>query len=203
MRRCFVALALVLAACSATRTELEPLARARVASDYGSYSLRRVGVLPFVGETVEVEHGKALQRTFAAELVGHVPFEVVQLDLADLEEVPRHDPLRRGRTKPEAVLELARRYRLDGVLVGTVTELSTWPHARAGIEVDLVASETGMAIWSGRIHVDAAQQSTREHLERWLDDTRSTQAELEGADVWLMSPRRLVEFAAAQVAGLL
>lgn len=203
MMRCFAVLALLFAACTSTRAELDPIARARVASDYSTYALRRVGVLPFVGEAVEIEHGKALQRTFAAELVGHVPFEVVPLDQADLEEVEAHDPLRRGRTRPEAVLELARRYRLDGVLVGTVTELSTWPHARAGIEVDLVASETGMAIWTGRTQVDAAQQSTREHLQRWLDDTRSTQAELEGVDVWLMSPRRLVEFAAAQVAALL
>ena len=191
-----------LMACTATRSELTPVARARVASDYGSYSLRRVGVLPFEGAAIEIDHGKELQASFVAELSTQVSWEIVSLTAADLEELPQHDSLRRGRGKPEAILELARRYRLDGIIVGTVAELSTWPQARVGIEVDLVASETGLAIWSGRVQVDAAQQLTREHLQRWLDDTRAEHAATESAEVWLMSPRRFSQFAAAQVADL-
>jgi hypothetical protein len=60
-----------------------------------------------------------------------------------------------------------------------------------------------MAIWSARVHADAARQSTRDHLERWLEETRKDHGETEGADVWLLSSRRLVEFAAAQAAALL
>jgi hypothetical protein len=194
---------LAFAGCAASRAELEPIARARIASDYGSYDLRRVGIAPFEGALAEREHGKALQSAFAAELAGGVDFEVVPLDFDDLEETERQETLRRGRTSPEAILELARRYRLDGVVVGTVVELSSWPHARAGLEIDLLATETGMAIWSARVHADAARQSTREHLERWLEETRKDHGESEGADVWLLSSRRLVEFAAAQAAALL
>ncbi|MEY2746306.1 MAG: hypothetical protein RL112_1348 [Planctomycetota bacterium] len=198
-----LALVLACAGCASGRAELEPIARARVASDYASYDLRRVGVVPFEGALAEREHGKALQAAFAAELAGGVDFEVVPLSFDDIEETARQDTLRRGRTDPQAILELARRYRLDGVVVGTVVELSSWPHARAGIEVDLLATETGMAIWSARVHADAARQSTRDHLERWLEETRKDHGESEGADVWLLSSRRLVEFAAAQAAALL
>ena len=109
-----------LMACTATRSELTPVARARVASDYGSYSLRRVGVLPFEGAAIEIDHGKDLQASFVAELSTQVSWEIVSLTAADLEELPQHDSLRRGRGKPEAILELARRYRLDGIIVGTV-----------------------------------------------------------------------------------
>jgi len=198
-----LALAFACGGCASSRADLEPIARARIASDYGSYELRRVGVAPFEGVLAEREHGKALQAAFAAELACGVEFEVVPLDLDDLEETTRQDTLRRGRTDPQAILELARRYRLDGVVVGTVVELSSWPHARAGIEVDLLATETGMAIWSARVHADAARQATREHLERWLLETRKDHGETEGAEVWLLSSRRLVEFAAAQAAALL
>jgi hypothetical protein len=44
-----------------------------------------------------------------------MPYELVPLSTADLDEVRASEPYRKGRHDPRAILELARRYRLDAL----------------------------------------------------------------------------------------
>jgi len=195
--------ALALAACASKRLAVGNLARARVATDYASYRLVRVGLLPFRGAGVAPEQGRLLQAAFAQSIGAAARFEIVALDDADLEEVPASEPLRRGWTKPATVLALGRRYDLDALLVGTVTDAQAFAPQKLGLEIDLVATETGIAIWSSAVALDASEARGRQALEAWHAKNR---AGGEGSESWelaLISPRRFAEFAAAEVAATL
>jgi hypothetical protein len=194
------ALALALAACSTTSATLEPLAAVHVANDYRSYTLHRVGLLPPSGADIGEADALALQGAFLSELGLSLSFEVVPLSASDLDEIPRTDPFRRGRIEPRTIVDLAHRYQLDGVLVSTVTERHFYAPQRLGVQMDLVASETGMPIWSAAVHLDASEEHVRQGLRDWFEVRKGGGESGETWELWLLSPKRFAQFAAFQLA---
>jgi len=192
-----------LAACTSTRADVGNLAHASVTSDFQSYSLQRVGLLPFQGESIDAEGARELQAAFATELSTGSAIEIVPLSPSDLEEVAKSEPFRRGSIKPATVLALAKRFRLDGLFVGTVTDVRGYAPQRLCVDLDLIASETGLAIWSASAQLDASDERVQRGLEQWIEKSRSGAAANEGSEIYLMSPRRFAQFAAAQIAALL
>jgi hypothetical protein len=95
---------------------------------------------------------------------------------------------------------MARRHNLDGLVAVTVTDRRAYPPLRLGIEVELTACDTGLPIWATSLRLDTAQERTRSALHAWFDSARNAEATPETWDLCLLSPQRLAEFAAAQVA---
>lgn len=176
------------------------LANAVVSSDFDTYTLRRIGVLPFTGRTLAEAQGLDLQRAFHTELAQSTPFELVLLDGQDLAELDSSDPYRRGWYKPKTIIGLSQRYNLDGVLFGTVTQERFFPPQLLSLQVDLVSAETGLVIWSGAVNLDASDNRVLEGLKVYYgfneDDDQSWR-------VALLSPERFARFAAFQIACLL
>ncbi len=187
-------------ACVAVRRlEMPTLASAVVSSDFATYDLRRIGLLPFTGEDVGPEQGLALQRAFHTELGASTPFEIVLLGGTDLEELEASEPYRRGWYSPRTIIGLARRYSLDGILFGTITQERFYPPQLLALQVDMVSAETGLVIWSSSVSLDAGDQ-------RVLDGLRLYYGNEEDSESWriaLYSPERFARFAAFQVACLL
>ena len=176
------------------------LANAVVSSDFESYTLRRVGVLPFTGRTLVPPQGEDLQRALHTELSQSTPFELVLLDGDDLAELDSSDPYRRGWYNPKTIIGLSQRYELDGILFGTVTQERFFPPQLLSLQVDLVSAETGLVIWSGKVDLDASDSRVLSGLKCYYgyneDDDQSWR-------VALLSPERFARFAAFQIACLL
>ena len=201
-----LALCCALAACTSapTREDAQLFATARVVTDFESYDLHRVGLLPLVGQEVWSEQSEPVQSGFLGELSRTTPFEVVHLGKGDLAEIPGSDPYRRGWYDPRTIIALAKRYQLDAVFVGTLADAQFFAPQRLAVQLDLVACETGAAIWSGSVHLDASDASVRDSLLIWATD--ASDAEYRGSepsDLALLSPRRFARFAAWQLSQLL
>lgn len=194
---------LSLASCASTSHTTTCLATARVTPDFHSYSLHRVGLIPLAGRMLDVEQRAFLQDALASELTHSSPFEIVVLDALDLEEVPESEPSRRGSYRPATVLALARRFNLDAVLVGTVTDYQAFAPQRLGLSVDMVGVETGLPIWSAELMLDASQKPVQESLIAWREVEQATGTTTESLDVYMISPRRFAQFAASQIAQVL
>ena len=195
------AVVLLVAACATRPPRVPELATARVAEDFGTYSLRRVGLVPLAGEVLGTDGAEAVQASFYAEISRSTPFEVVSLVEADLEETTTSDPHRRGWYRPETIIDVARRYSLDGVLFGTVTHRQFFPPQQLSVQMDLVSAETGLVIWSAEVHLDAADPVVRDGIEAWTWDAGEG-PETTGAVV-MLSPARFARFAAWQIAQVL
>lgn len=183
-----------------TMESLPPLARWSSAADYHTYHLRRVGLLPFGGPTLDREHSETLQAAFLLELGQSAPFEIVRLTEADLAEIKSSEPYRRGTYQPRTLLELSERFRLDAVLLGTITQASVYPPQLLGLELDLVSCETGMALWNSSLHIDASDASVRRYLETFQRSQETTGTWQGGVQLTLISPSRFARFAAHEVA---
>jgi len=197
---CAAGLLLTLGACIST-TASERLASGQVVADFDTYTLRRVGLTPFAGESLTIEQSTVIQSAFFTEISRTTSMEVVPLGRDDMEEIPTSEPYRRGRYKARTVIELARRYNLDALLVGTVTEVQAFPPQRLSVQLDMVASETGVVIWSGSVHLDARDERVRRSLMDYFSDRGVDGAE--GWEVSLLSPSRFAQFAAYEIARLL
>lgn len=184
-------------------TSVGNLATAQVSQDFDTYHIRRVGLVPFSGTDLDAETELALRDAFLTELGQSTDFEVVKLNLLDLEEIPDTEPYRRGWYEPETIIRVARRYRLDGLIVGTVTHRHPYPPQALGIEVDLVASETGLPVWHAAVYLDAADARVRRSLEEYHGTRNAAAGTRESASLTLISPRRFARFAAHHVAQLL
>ena len=200
------ALCCALAACTSapTREDAKLFATARVVTDFESYDLHRVGLLPLLGQEIWSEQSEPVQSGFLSELSRTTPFEVVHLGAEDLMEIPGSDPYRRGWYDPRTIIALAKRYQLDAVFVGTLADAQFFAPQRLAVQLDLVACETGAAIWSGSVHLDASDADVRDSLMTWATD--ATAADYRGSepsDLALLSPRRFARFAAWQLSQLL
>lgn len=193
---------LLLAACAAAPRGVPVLGSATVARDFESYPIRRVGVVPFSGADLSPDQSRELSAAVFGELSAVTSYEVVPLAIDDLAEVPSSEPYRRGWYLPETVLGIARRYQLDAILIGTVTDMQCFPPQRLGLSVDMVAAETGMVVWTAAVQLDASQARTRDAIEEWAR-VHLGAAEKPEWELILISPRRFMRFAAFQVAELL
>ena len=202
LRRAAVgAAAVLLGGCLGTRS-VPPLGTARMTSDFETYALRRVGLLPAAGPRLGADQAADLQAAFFAEFSAATDFEIVALTEEDLEAIPSMEPHRMGDYRPATILAVARRYRLDALLVPTVTDIQTHPPLRLGLAVDLVSTETGQALWAASIQLDASRAAVQESLRAWTarESGETTDAAWELA---LISPRRFARFAAFQLASLI
>lgn len=198
-----IALLIASAVGCAAPGEAPPLASAHSAPDFDTYELRRVGLLPLLGRDLIPEHTAALQDALTQELSRVAPYEIVELRERDVAEVVESEPHRRGWYSPKTILELSRRYRLDGLLVGTVTQHQSFPPLAIGMDFELVSTETGLVIWSSSVSLDASDARVRQSIERYQLE-RAPGAELrEATQLMLLSPERFGRFAAHELSRVL
>lgn len=189
--------------CVFSPAEVPLMGAARVTSDFETYQVRRVGLVPFGAvdkEVLAAHEVGALEITFHAEFAAGTDYDIVPLRGVDLMGVIPPDPFRAGWYSPEAVLTLRDRYRLDALLVGTITSRRIVPPQVLGMQLDLVSCETGATIWSSDLILDASRDATREAIDIWA---RRELGEPDGAPMTLLSPKKFAHFAAFQMARLL
>lgn len=190
------------ASCVSTETRaMVPIGTAKAAADFASYDIRRVGVLPPRGETLDAELSDALRDALRSAFAAETPYEMIPIGASELESLDTPDSMRTGRTEPRIVLEVARRAGLDAILATRVVDLRFYEPVRLGLEVDLIAVETGLVTWSSQVRVDVGDLRTLDAIQSWQESRRAGTESDRAVDV--LSPRRIGEFAAAQVAMLL
>jgi hypothetical protein len=196
----FAFAALALTACTSTKSSVGGLAMTRVAADRDQYTFRRVGILPVTSDVLRADEARAFQGALATEFSSRWSGEIIPLRSEDAAEITNPNGFRTGRIEPSAIVTLAKRYNLDGIVAVTVTERRAYPPQRLGLEVELTACDTGLPIWAASLHLDSAGERTRSALRAWFDAKRSSELSPEAWDLCLLSPQRFGEFAAAQIA---
>lgn len=200
MRARALALLAALAACATTPLRMPELASSRVEADFATYEIRRVGILPFDGANVDDAQALRLRDAFHAELPRAADFELVPLSRDDLEEIQQSDPQRLGWYRPRTIIDLSQRFRLDGILFGTVTQQRFFPPQVLSLQVELVSAETGLVLWSSAVHLDGGDPRVREGLELFYAGSAGDGNSSPSWEVALLSPERLGRFAAFQIA---
>ena len=174
------------------------LASSKAAADFRSYHLGRVGLLPVSGMELTPAEAVELQELCYSEFSERTGFELVLLTQADLAEVVASEPYLRGVYRPETVLDISRRFLLDGMLVPSVSHRQNYPPQKLNMHVDLVASETGMTIWSSSVALQADRPDVVKGVEAFYGNGLPM-----SDDSWataLLSPSQFARFGIWQMA---
>ncbi len=174
------------------------LASFQRASDYNTYNLSRIGILPVVGTELSDSDSTELQGILFSEFASAIPMEVVLLNTSDLMEITASDPHQRGTYKAATIVEISRRFQLDAILVPTAIQRQAYPPQRLSLSVDLVSSETGMAIWNGGVNLKGENRDVVDGLEAFFGNGKGL-----SDDSWsvsLLSPSKFARYASWQIA---
>ena len=186
-----------------TTIEVPTMGSAQIVSDFESYTIRRVGFLPFRplhSAQLGAADVASIETSFHAEFSSGTSYDIVALSADDLSEILPLEPFRRGTYAPEAILAIRDRYRLDALLVGSVTARQVTPPLVFGAQIDLISCETGQTLWSADLLLDSSIAETREALGVWAEEKLG---EEHAARMAMISPRKFAHFAAYQMARLL
>lgn len=193
-------LAMVLLCGCVIAPDPRPLASATIASNFQTYSIRRVGLLRLHDDALH----RAVDRAIRIEFLEASDYLIAPTYTGALSSGA--PPERRSGSPfpleflPPEVLE-----GLDALLVPEVITSRTSAPQRLELRLDLIACETGLTIWSATARVDSTDDEVRQRIREWQaqlpgggggDDRLRVQSVLE-------SPERLARFAVHQLAGLL
>lgn len=202
MNKALAALLLVCAAgCSLPRPPEKRPVNSYLADARDLASVRRIMVLPFAEESgVDVDR-EQIRGAYLAELQKLRRFEIVPLPASAQENEQLHGSLRRGLLSTDAIVELCNRYRLDGVLLGTITAWRAYTPPRLGLRTQLVSVHSGAVVWAVDAIYDLADRSTANDLRHYHDNVQTKDATLHGWEFTGLAPTLFAGYVAHRVVG--
>jgi hypothetical protein len=101
----------------------------------------------------------------------------------------------------EAVVRLCNRYRLDGVLVGTVTAYRAYTPPHLGMRTNLVSVHSGSIVWAVDAIYDAQDRSTISDLRHYHEHVQAHDGNLHGWEMDTIAPTMFCAYVAHRFVG--
>ncbi len=165
-------------------------------------TVKRILVLPLrVGNGVKVDEGMVRQ-AFIRELNLLQRFQVEALPPGESEEVAINAAFGHGEISTPSLINLSRRYKLDGIMVGRITSYRAYDPPHVGIEARLFSLHTGSWVWIADATFDtmnAACVADLNHYAQYsLPDSDVTKRQ---SRLVAMAPRRFAAYACHRILG--
>lgn len=164
-------------------------------------SVRRVIVLPFAAAGDLVADTELVRAAFLDELQKLQRFEVVPLPAAAPEDERLYKSLAHGRIATKELVELGTRYRVDGLILGTVTSHRAYLPPHLGLRLQLLSIHSATTVWAAEGLYDAGDGAMRADLEDYAATFAAEEASLHGTEINLISPRKFARYVCNRLVG--
>ena len=129
-----------------------------------------------------------------AELRKLQAFDVLALPDGNDEDQEVRAALLRGRLSVSAMVELARRFRADAILTGTVLQYRPYVPPVFGLRLQLLSVHTGGVVWAAEGIYDAGDATTRLDIRHYCAHVAAPETSLHGWEMTTLSHRRFIRF---------
>ena len=163
--------------------------------------VRRIMLLPFQQAAGVEAETELIREAFIAELAKIQRFEVVALPRNTDENEEIYRSVNRGRISAEAMVALATRYKLDGIMIGTVTSYRAYLPPHLGLRAKLFSVHSGSYVWGADGLYDAADSRTMDDLEHYQHSFLAEEASMHGVRMNLLSPHRFASYVSHRLIG--
>jgi hypothetical protein len=165
---------------------------------------RRVLLAPLHREDAGEREEHVLRQALAAAMTANRIFEVVPISRRELADIAIERPRTKGTFGTEDLLELSRRFGVDGVLTGTLSQFRVYPQMQVGLRLHLIDCRTGRVAWGTDSFLDAADPRVARDAHNYYDlDFNDRGRSLAQEEKILISPRLFSRYTAARVADTL
>lgn len=167
--------------------------------EYGDANVRRVLLLPF---TVESERDKVINEitnAFFIELQKVSKFDiVVAQEFQDILSQQR-DVWYRGLIKAEIIVEAKKRYKVDAIIFGTITQYRPYEPPVLGIKIGMFSAKSGNIIWSADAIFDSSKAEVIQLIKAYHKEHYQKKQSLYEWSIILLSMKRYAQFVAYQM----
>lgn len=165
--------------------------------------VRRVMCLPFLGEHAPDDIREHVRASFLREIAESGRLQILPLPRLSDEEVGIFLSEQTGRIDAKQLVDLARRFHLDGILIGRITTFSDVAPPQLGLRAALVSVHSGSVVWAVDQVFNAGKEQCRQDLFRYYDNVLVEEASRHGPELLMLSPRMFCDYAVARVVATL
>jgi hypothetical protein len=158
--------------------------------------LRRVLVLPFAVDETVIADEPLIRGEFVSELQKLQRFEVVTLPPGSEEDHEITEALLRGMISTTPLVELAKRFHVDGIVTGTILQSRAYRPPVLGLRVQMISVHSGGIAWAADGLYDAGDYATRLDVMHYCATVASPDDSLHGWEMTTLSQRRFARFVA-------
>ena len=164
--------------------------------EYLNSRLHRVLLLPF---TVESQRDKVVDEitdAFYIELQKSGKFEIiVPQGFQDILAL-QNDIWNRGLIRSETIEEAKRRYKVDALIFGTITQYQPYEPPALGIKIGMFSAISGNIMWSSDAIFDSSDASVVKLVKTYYKEHYKRKQSLYGWKIILLSMKRYAQFVA-------
>jgi len=164
--------------------------------EYLNSRLHRVLLLPF---TVESQRDKVVDEVtdaFYIELQKSGKFEIiVPQGFQDILAL-QNDIWNRGLIRSETIEEAKRRYKVDALIFGTITQYQPYEPPVLGIKIGMFSAISGNIMWSSDAIFDSSDASVVKLVKTYYKEHYKRKQSLYGWKIILLSMKRYAQFVA-------
>ena len=169
--------------------------------DYGL--VRRILALPLVDQSGHGAPARLVSDALGDSIAKLRRFQVVRPRSDDASLKSDSGPIGSGKIPVSTIIELGRRYGVDAVLFGEISQFRPYTPPSLGIGASLIDVHTGKVLWSVTDFVDASDAQTSVSMRLWFEEKAATDDTVYDERLVSTSPRWFARFATDRLASTL
>ncbi len=171
--------------------------------EYNNSKLRRVLLLPFTIESNRDKVVNEVTEAFLVELQKIAKFSViVPHEFQDILSQQK-DIWTRGLIREETIVEAKKRYNVDAIIFGTITQYQPYEPPVLGIKVGMFSTRTGDIMWNADAIFDSSEATVIKLLKNYYKEHYQRKQSLYDWKILLLSMKRYAQFVAYHMVGTL
>jgi len=164
--------------------------------EYNNTSVQRVLLLPLTIESGRDKVVDDVTEAFFIELQRSARFDIVEArEFQDILSQQK-DVWTRGLIRAETVVEAKKRYKVDAIIFGTITQYQPYEPPVLGIKIGMFSARTGNIMWSADAIFDSSQASVIKLLKSYHKKQYQRKQSLYDWNLILLSMKRYAQFVA-------
>ncbi len=171
--------------------------------EYNNTKLHRVLLLPFTIESNRDKVVNEVTEAFFIELQKISRFSVIlPQEFQDILSQQK-DIWTRGLMSAETIVEAKKRYNVDAIICGTITQYQPYEPPVLGIKTGMFSTKTGNIMWSSDAIFDSSEAEVIKLLKNYHKEHYQRKQSLYDWEILLLSMKRYAQFVAYHMVGTL
>jgi len=164
--------------------------------EYLNTRLHRVLLLPFTIKSQRDKVVDEITEAFSIELQKSAKFEIiVPQGFQDILS-QQYDIWNRGLIRSETIEEAKKRYKVDAIMFGTITQYQPYEPPVLGIKIGMFSAVSGSIMWSSDAIFDSSEASVIKLVKSYYKDHYKRKQSLYDWKIILLSMKRYAQFVA-------
>jgi hypothetical protein len=167
--------------------------------EYNNADLQRVLLLPFTIESKRDKVTDEVTEAFSIELQRSAKFDIVEAQ--EFQDIlsQQKDIWNRGLIRAETIVEAKKRYKVDAIIFGTITQYKPYEPPILGIKIGIFSTQSGNIMWSADAIFDSSQASVIKLLKSYHKKQYQRNQSLYDWNLILLSMKRYSQFVAYHI----